>query len=288
MKNLTNYLKENDIDPEVIEFEKLVKLDGEEWKDLKTDLYPDIKPVYIISNKNRIYSNLTHKLLKPKIKKYGNGYYQVKLQTTKGGKTFSMHRLMMIIFCPIENMMNLVINHKDGDKTNNDLSNLEWCTSQYNTIHAYNTGLAKGKRGEEASNVNITEATAKEICKLFQEAELSCQQIADKLSVPKSTVVSITTGAGWKWLSEKYDFSKREVFRNSPHFSNKEIHTFCKYFETHKRESNMSVRKYLFEACEQTGYFKNHNINDINNIYYALRGIYLKKYFKKIVSQYNY
>ena len=60
------------------------------------------------------------------------------------GKTYKVHRLVAI--CYIENPNNLPqVNHIDGNKTNNHVSNLEWCTASYNTQHAYDNGLAKSK-----------------------------------------------------------------------------------------------------------------------------------------------
>ena len=51
-----------------------------------------------------------------------------------------VHRLVAWEFCPGRDL-NLTVNHKDGNKQNNNYWNLEWCTSQENMYHAYRTGL---------------------------------------------------------------------------------------------------------------------------------------------------
>ena len=70
-------------------------------------------------------------------------------------KIKKLHRIMMETFCPNKsnfkylskedrdkiNLDNLVINHKDGNKLNNNLENLEWCTQAYNNAEAYRLGL---------------------------------------------------------------------------------------------------------------------------------------------------
>lgn len=57
-------------------------------------------------------------------------------------KTYKVHRLIAKTFIP--NPLNLPqVNHKDGNKLNNNYLNLEWCTQQQNTQHAYDNGLAK-------------------------------------------------------------------------------------------------------------------------------------------------
>lgn len=69
------------------------------------------------------------------------GYYQVRLGG-RNGKTFQLHRVLADAFIPNPNGYT-VVNHKDGDKGNCSIDNLEWCTSSYNAKHAFDTGLRK-------------------------------------------------------------------------------------------------------------------------------------------------
>lgn len=58
-------------------------------------------------------------------------------------KQVLVHRLVLSTFNPVPNMDNLFVNHKDGNKLNNNISNLEWCTRSENTKHSYMNGLQK-------------------------------------------------------------------------------------------------------------------------------------------------
>ena len=72
-----------------------------------------------------------------------------------------------------------MVNHKDGDKTNPDVSNLEWCIAKHNNIHAIETGLRK--IGEEAPNSICTKEQIKEICDLLSENKYRNTDITKKL-----------------------------------------------------------------------------------------------------------
>ena len=71
-----------------------------------------------------------------------NGYVYVWLTKNSKGKNFRVHRLVAETF--IKNPNNYTdINHKDCDRTNNCINNLEWCTKSYNVRYSFKYGKAK-------------------------------------------------------------------------------------------------------------------------------------------------
>ena len=117
----------------------------EEWKDI-----PEYFGLYQVSNLGRIKS-LNYKrtgeerILKPL--KHTSGYLYVALSKNGKEKQFSVHRLVALAF--LENSENLPqINHKDEDKTNNRVENLEFCNCKYNL--EYNNG--QKRRGKAHIN----------------------------------------------------------------------------------------------------------------------------------------
>lgn len=106
-----------------------------------TDDFIDIidYPNYMISPRGEIYSKNKKILLKLNT---GTCYKTVCLYALGEFGSFKVHRLVAEHF--IENPDNLpVVNHKDGDKLNNDVENLEWVTTQQNVQHGVDTGLTK-------------------------------------------------------------------------------------------------------------------------------------------------
>lgn len=133
------------------------------WKPIK-----DFENLYEISNFGRIkslkkewkvfnyksnnYTNIgfNERIMKPSISKCG--YYQVNL--CKKGKNYGklIHRLVAETF--LKNLNNYpCVNHIDGNKLNNNINNLEWCTYKENSKHSWENGLQKsylkGKYGKE-------------------------------------------------------------------------------------------------------------------------------------------
>lgn len=87
------------------------------------------------------------RILKPFIR--GN-YLSVDLRKNGKRKTFQVHRLVAIMFIPNpENKSE--VNHIDGNKLNNSVTNLEWNTTSENIKHAYQTGLSKLRKGKNST-----------------------------------------------------------------------------------------------------------------------------------------
>jgi hypothetical protein len=108
-----------------------------------------------------------------------------------------VHRLVAIHF--IDNPSGLKeINHKDGDKLNNHVDNLEWCTRSYNIQHAYDTGLKKIRVGSELKYSKLDELQVKTIKTLSKDKKLSPYDIARYFKVNYSTIAAIRRGSTWK------------------------------------------------------------------------------------------
>lgn len=96
-------------------------LDGETWKPIP------FEDGYFVSNKGRVKSHKWDKEVLVKCSKNEKGYMQVCLNR----KTYRVHRLVAIMFIPNPNEY-LEVNHKDENKQNNHIENLEWCDRKYN------------------------------------------------------------------------------------------------------------------------------------------------------------
>lgn len=111
----------------------------EKWKDI--DGFPDYK----INSEGKILRISKNYYLKPCLDK-SIGYFVVNLYDTKGRpRRKFLHRLIAEAFIPNpENKR--TVNHIDGNKSNNELSNLEWATDSENMLHAFSHGLCENTR----------------------------------------------------------------------------------------------------------------------------------------------
>lgn len=110
-------------------------MDFEIWKDIE-----GYEGLYQVSNKGNVrtlkwYGGTQIKPITPTDN--GTGYKKVGLSKQGKQKQFLVHRLVAMAFIPNPNNYEFV-NHKDENKTNNVVENLEWCTKSYNSIYYLN------------------------------------------------------------------------------------------------------------------------------------------------------
>lgn len=94
--------------------------------------------IYSVSDFGRVRIQTSGYVLSTKLDK--DGYEKVRLTRNRKRTTYSVHRIVMAAFVGIR-PVDMEVNHIDGVKTNNAISNLEYCTSRHNKLHAFRTGL---------------------------------------------------------------------------------------------------------------------------------------------------
>lgn len=115
-------------------------------------------------------------------------YHYVRLSRNQNKTKYSMHQLVALHFIP--NPKNKPqVNHKDGDKSNNCVQNLEWVTDLENKIHAFENGLH--------SCAKLKPKDVRSIRKHLKETNLTQKEIADKHSICQSVVSRIKNNNYW-------------------------------------------------------------------------------------------
>lgn len=150
---------------------------------------------YIVYSDGKVYSKITSKFLNPT---KSNGGYLV-----LGSGLGSVHRLVVKTFMG-EIPKGLAVNHKDGNKRNNRLGNLEIVTYSENMKHAYRTGLICS-HGSKNSRSKVTEMEVLTMYDMFSRGCSNCE-VAEKFNLHDRYVSLIRHGKRWGLLySEKVD-----------------------------------------------------------------------------------
>lgn len=170
-----------------------------------SDFYPDFRDCYWINEEGQIYNkNRNNYILKQKVER--NGYIRVSLLKKNGGTSYvQVHRILMMAFCPVENMEDLQINHKDGNKQNNIISNLEWVTSKENIQHAIINHLTNFDylNGEGTNFSHYTEEDAKKVIELLKTNKYTDKEISSLTGFPvRSFIAKIRRKEIWKYLTK--------------------------------------------------------------------------------------
>lgn len=160
---------------------------------------------YYANENGSIYSAKSNKILSWQLDK--DGYAKVQMMSDDGKRhRYSVHRLILENLNPVEGMENLQVNHIDGNKLNNQLSNLEWTTSSENNKHAYQIGL-KNQKGQNNNATRLTDKDVEKIIELLLTHQYTYKQIGEKFNIDEETVGAIKRKKNWKHLTENIDFN---------------------------------------------------------------------------------
>lgn len=146
-----------------------------------------------------------NRYLKPQLNR--KGYLRVMI----GKKRYFVHRLVAQTYIPNpENK--LQVNHKDGNKYNNDVDNLEWVTNLENKEHAIKNNLYV--YGDKCSYAKLNSKEVLKILKLLEENKYNLTEIAKIFNVHRATISDIKFNKTWKQLKRYAELSQTKSDRN--------------------------------------------------------------------------
>lgn len=180
--------------------------DIEIWKDVV-----GFEDYFQVSNCGNVFSKRTSRILSQNISK--NGYWQV--STRVGGRKgkahcFKVHRLVAEAFLEKPEHLKeeadkwfygkIPVNHIDGNKLNNQLNNLEWCTYKENSRHAVDEGLFVPFYGCDSSNSKFTEDQIKYIREVYKpnDKEFGAKALSERYKVHRSVISRIVNRKRYK------------------------------------------------------------------------------------------
>lgn len=174
------------------------------WKDIE-----GYEGFFMVSNQGRVKSldrviehpNHGLCLIKGKLRRLpisDKGYHKVGLNKDGKTKKFAVHRLVAQAFIPNPESKPQV-NHIDGVKTNNNVSNLEWVTNYENAYHAIDIGLHNNK-GARNGNSKLNKEDVIAIRTLYSKGRYTLRDISSLFNVHNSTISEIVNYVSWKHI----------------------------------------------------------------------------------------
>ena len=163
-----------------------------------TEVIKDIKGFegrYTISNLGIVRSLLTGKIMKPYVTKFGYARVNLRIAHSRDYKSYFVHRLVASAF--LENKDNLAeVNHKDCNRLNNKVDNLEWMSKEDNIRYSFTHGNASNK-GLKNPNAKLDLNDIKAIRSLKATNRFYDTQIAKLFRVSSSAINKIVNNEIW-------------------------------------------------------------------------------------------
>jgi hypothetical protein len=155
----------------------------------------NVRSIDRVDSQGQMRHGRVRKLLLNKV-----GYLYVGISVNNKKANLNVHRLVAKAFIPNPDNKPQV-NHIDGNKTNNVVSNLEWATISENTLHAYKTKLIKNCKGEASALAKLTKRQVVDIYKRLRGGELAVK-LAKEYGVSKNTIADIKHQRTWESVTQ--------------------------------------------------------------------------------------
>jgi hypothetical protein len=209
---------------------------------------------YEVSNLGNIKNIKKNKILNQNIS--NRGYKYIKIIIDNKTKFISSHRLIMLTFKPEEQFEGCEINHKDGNKLNNILDNLEWVSHKDNIQHAYDNNLIH-TIGSDKFNSKLMEEQVLEIRKLYNEG-YSQAKLGELYNVSQYNISLIVTNKMWKHLSWEPKPIKEKLIKE------KRIYTTGEKCKSSKltEQQVLEIRRLYPEVKSYVKMAKQYNVSD--------------------------
>lgn len=176
-------------------------IDEEEFRPI---IHKGILTNYVVNRFGLVKNDSTDYIIKPQLNT--SGYLEAQIYINGKQKKVGLHRLVAIAFIPNPEHKPEV-NHIDGIKINNHVSNLEWVTREENMQHASRTGLRPSLKGELNGCAKITEKDAEFICMCLVQG-MHPKQIHKLFSYSIYIASDIARKKTWTHVSEKFPIPK--------------------------------------------------------------------------------
>ena len=181
----------------------------EEWRRI---IFRGIQTNYHVSSYGNI-SGIRRSQLRPVVDKYG---YQIFSLHLPNGVRYSakIHRCVAEAFIPNPNNLPQV-NHKDGIKSHNWVSNLEWVTGSENIKHAYDIGIKVNRQGVDHEWTKHSVEKIRTVCELLTK-HISIYEIAAITGIKPADISNIRNGKIWRSVSGDYNLPKGINYKGEP------------------------------------------------------------------------
>ena len=152
--------------------------------------HPLLKDLYLITDEGNVINKKTGAVRKHSLSHNGYRLFATKVGG-RSGKYVTVRIGRMVAIAFLKNPEDKPeVNHIDGNKLNDQLSNLEWVTPSENMKHAFATGLASNEKGFRSQHSGLTEEQAKYVESVYvpYHKEFGTRALGKKLGVAHSTV----------------------------------------------------------------------------------------------------